>query len=55
VGGAHRFEKQIPGATLVVLDDAGHYLMEDDPQRVGAELASFLAEVDAVGGRTRLP
>ena len=29
VGGAHRFHKQIPGSRLVVLDDAGHYVMED--------------------------
>jgi haloalkane dehalogenase len=42
VGGAHRFHKQIPGARLVVLEDAGHYVMEDDPVRVGAELESFL-------------
>jgi len=42
VGGAHRFHKQIPGARLVVLDDAGHYVMEDAPERVGAELESFL-------------
>jgi pimeloyl-ACP methyl ester carboxylesterase len=45
VGGAHRFHKQIPGARLVVLDDAGHYVMEDDPDRVGTELRSFLASI----------
>jgi haloalkane dehalogenase len=45
VGGAHRFHRQIPGARLVVLDDAGHYLMEDRPERVGAELGKFLAEL----------
>jgi haloalkane dehalogenase len=45
VGGAHRFHKQIPGARLVVLDDAGHYVMEDDPGQVGAELASFLGSL----------
>jgi haloalkane dehalogenase len=43
VGGAHRFHKQIPGARLVVLDDAGHYVMEDAPERVGQELREFLA------------
>ena len=43
VGGAHRFHKQIPGARLVLLDDAGHFLMEDDPRRVGEELRQFLA------------
>jgi pimeloyl-ACP methyl ester carboxylesterase len=45
VGGAHRFHKQIPGARLVVLDDAGHYVMEDAPDRVGEELRAFLATV----------
>jgi haloalkane dehalogenase len=43
VGGAHRFHKQIPGARLVVLDDAGHYVMEDAPERVGQEVREFLA------------
>ena len=42
VGGAHRFHKQMPGARLVVLDEAGHYVMEDDPERVGKEMRSFL-------------
>jgi haloalkane dehalogenase len=42
VGGAHRFHKQIPGSRLVVLDDAGHYVMEDASERVGKELRSFL-------------
>jgi haloalkane dehalogenase len=42
VGGAHRFQKQIPGARLVILDDAGHYVMEDAPERVGKEMRSFL-------------
>jgi haloalkane dehalogenase len=42
VAGAHRFEREIPGAELVVLDDAGHFLMEDDPERVAAEIARFL-------------
>ena len=42
VGGAHRFHKQIPGARLVVLDDAGHYVMEDAPEQVGGELEGFL-------------
>jgi haloalkane dehalogenase len=42
VGGAHRFHKQLPGSRLVVLDDAGHFLMEDDPDRVSAEIRGFL-------------
>jgi len=42
VGGAYRFQKQLPDTRLVVLEDAGHYLMEDDPVRVGAEIRGFL-------------
>ena len=42
VGGAHRFHKQISGSRLVVLDDAGHYVMEDASERVGKEVRSFL-------------
>jgi haloalkane dehalogenase len=44
VAGAHRFSKEIPGSRLVVLDDAGHFLMEDDPGRVGSEIRRFLEE-----------
>jgi haloalkane dehalogenase len=43
VGGAYRFSKQIPESTLVVLDNAGHFLMEEDPARVGREIRDFLA------------
>ena len=46
VGGAHRFHKQLPGSKLVVLDDAGHFLQEDAPERVAAEIAGFLGELD---------
>jgi haloalkane dehalogenase len=55
VGGAHRFHKQLPAARLVVLDDAGHYVMEDDPKRVGQELEEFLAGQHAAGERAMGP
>jgi haloalkane dehalogenase len=42
VGGGYRFERQIPGARLTVLEGVGHYLMEDDPGRMGAEVRAFL-------------
>ena len=45
VGGAYRLHKQLPGSRLVVLDAAGHYVMEDDPQRVGAEVRDFLTDL----------
>jgi haloalkane dehalogenase len=48
VAGGYRFQKEIPGAKLVVLDDAGHFLMEDDPERVAEEIGAFLAECAGV-------
>jgi len=45
VAGAYRFKKEIPHGDIVVLADAGHFLMEDDPERVGSEIARFLASV----------
>jgi haloalkane dehalogenase len=42
VGGAHRFHKRIPDSRLVILEDAGHYVMEDDPARVASEVQEFL-------------
>jgi haloalkane dehalogenase len=45
VAGAYRFKREIPHAEVVVLDDAGHFLMEDDPRRVGEEIGRFLAGV----------
>ncbi len=43
VGGAYRFQKELPGAQLVVLEQAGHFLMEDEPERVASEIAGFVA------------
>jgi haloalkane dehalogenase len=42
IAGAHRFKKELPEADVVVLDDAGHFLMEDDPDRVAREVADFV-------------
>lgn len=51
VGGGYRFQKQIPESTLVVLEDAGHFLMEDQPERVAEEISAFLARItNAVAG-----
>jgi haloalkane dehalogenase len=51
VAGGYRFEKEVPGSRLIVLEDAGHFLMEDEPQRVAGEIAEFLAHerTEAVG------
>jgi haloalkane dehalogenase len=46
VAGAHRFEREIPHAELVVLEDAGHFVQEDAAGRVAAEVGRFLATVD---------
>ncbi|GAA4921414.1 pimeloyl-ACP methyl ester carboxylesterase [Actinomycetospora succinea] len=40
---AEKLAADIPGASLVVLDDAGHFLMEDDPVRLTREVLDFLA------------
>ena len=45
VSGAHRFKREIPHAELVVLDQVGHFLQEDAPDQVAAELARFLGTV----------
>ncbi|MEJ2866085.1 alpha/beta fold hydrolase [Actinomycetospora flava] len=40
---AEKLAADIPGALLVVLDGAGHFLMEDDPVRLTREVLDFLA------------
>jgi haloalkane dehalogenase len=45
VAGAHRFKREIPHAELVVVEDAGHFLQEDAPQRVAAEIGRFLSSL----------
>jgi haloalkane dehalogenase len=45
IGGAHRFKKEIPHAELVVVEGAGHFVMEDAPERVGSEIAGFLSRL----------
>jgi haloalkane dehalogenase len=45
VASAYRFKREIPHAQLVVLEGAGHFLQEDEPERVAAELADFLGTV----------
>lgn len=40
---AHRFHAEIPGSKLIVLDDAGHFIWEDEPVRSAAAASEFLA------------
>jgi haloalkane dehalogenase len=44
VAGAYRFRKEIPGAKLVVLEKAGHFVYADEPRRCAEEVSEFLAE-----------
>jgi pimeloyl-ACP methyl ester carboxylesterase len=43
VGYAERLAADIPGAQLVVVPHAGHFLMEDEPERVTREVLDFLS------------
>jgi len=45
VGGAYRFKKEIPHAELVVLEGGGHFIMEDEPERVSTEIVNFLSRL----------
>jgi pimeloyl-ACP methyl ester carboxylesterase len=38
---AHRLAGDIPGATLHIIEEAGHFLMEDAPDEVVAHVAAF--------------
>jgi len=40
---AHRFNEEIPGSELVIFDEAGHFVWEDDPKQATAALLDFLA------------
>ena len=43
-----RLAAEIPGATWVPVEDAGHLLPQQRPERVAEEVAGFLAEVPAL-------
>jgi haloalkane dehalogenase len=47
VAGAYRFNKEVPGSELVLVEGAGHFVYEDDPERCAREVLAFL---DAAGG-----
>lgn len=40
---AHRFHQELAGSELVVIDGAGHFVWEDEPERATAALVDFLA------------
>jgi haloalkane dehalogenase len=44
VSGAHRFEREIPGARVQVIPGTGHFVFEDAPEEAAEALAAFLSE-----------
>ena len=42
LAGARRFEREIPGARLVVVEGAGHFVIDEHAERCAAEVADFL-------------
>jgi haloalkane dehalogenase len=44
IGGAHRFAKQIPGAELVAIEGAGHFVFEQERGTTTAEVVRFLGQ-----------
>jgi haloalkane dehalogenase len=42
VPGAHRFNKEIPGSKLVIVEGGGHFVWEDDQERTTRETVEFL-------------
>jgi haloalkane dehalogenase len=45
MGGAKRFEREIPGAELIAVEGAGHFVYETEPERCGQEISSFLSRL----------
>jgi haloalkane dehalogenase len=43
IGGAYRFAKEIPGARVVALEGAGHFVYDQEPGATTAEVVGFLA------------
>jgi haloalkane dehalogenase len=44
LGGARRFERQIPGSRLVAIEGAGHFVFDQEPERCTAEVVAFLEQ-----------
>jgi haloalkane dehalogenase len=45
VAGAKRFEAELPDTRLVVIEGAGHFVVEDSPERYAREVVEFLQDV----------
>lgn len=42
---AHRFHSELPGSELVVFDEAGHFVWEDEPEATARTLVDFMARL----------
>jgi haloalkane dehalogenase len=42
LAGAHRFQREIPGSELVVVEGAGHFVYDSHPERCAHEVVGFL-------------
>jgi haloalkane dehalogenase len=47
--GAYRFQKEVPNTDVVVVEGAGHFVFEDDPERCAREVVAFLERVEDGG------
>jgi haloalkane dehalogenase len=43
VAGAHRFKRELPNAELVIIEEAGHFVFQDEPERTVEAVTRFLA------------
>jgi haloalkane dehalogenase len=42
LAGGHRLKREVPHAELEVIEDTGHFIWDDEPERCGRSLGRFL-------------
>jgi haloalkane dehalogenase len=42
LAGAHRFQRELPDTELIVIEGAGHFVWDEEPERCSAALTTFL-------------
>jgi haloalkane dehalogenase len=42
---AHRFHRELPNSTVSIVEDAGHFVFEDAPERAAQEISAFLSSL----------
>ena len=50
VAGAHRFQRELPGSELVVLEGSGHFVFEQAPERCAEAVVGFLERTGGAAG-----